>query len=149
MSSPISLRGACTAALFLAACGADPNGGGLSLPSVDVKADAGADAAAEPAKPFVPTCETDNAYCDDQPSATQETLPSCGNEPVSLTQSGVNVMLALDGSYAMRAHWATVQAALKRLVENNPTLDYGAHLFWANPSDLDMLVDKVNFCGTT
>jgi hypothetical protein len=149
MSSPISLRGAWAAAFFLAACGADPNGDGLTLPSVDVKADAGADAAAEPAKPFVPTCETDNAYCDDQPSATQETLPGCGNDPVSLTQSGVNVMLAIDGSYAMRAHWATVQAALKRLVENNPTLDYGAHLFWANPSNLDMLVDKVNFCGTT
>jgi hypothetical protein len=94
--------------------------------------------------PFVPVCEEGNRFCGDGGSAPL--TPTCG-DPVTLTPSGVNVMIALDGSYAMRAHWSVVQNAVKRLVENNPTLDYGAHLFWANP-DFEGAIDRVNVCNT-
>jgi len=130
---------------FAAACsGSDPGA------TVSVGADGGTPAvdAGEPAAPFVPVCEDGNRFCSAPPTDTPAT-PTCGNEPVTLSPSGVNIMIAIDGSYAMRAHWSVVQTAVKRMIENNAELNFGAHLFWANPTAFGELFKKVNFCGST
>jgi hypothetical protein len=35
----------------------------------------------------------------------------CDNRPIEINPVGVNVMLAVDGSKAMSAHWETMQLA--------------------------------------
>jgi hypothetical protein len=106
--------------------------------------DAGADAPA-----FVPTCMADNEFCKDPPVATGDAGTICGSQSVAIEPVGVNVMLAVEGSYAMRNHWPVVQSAVKRMLETNSQLNYGAHLFWADVADLGELVENVNFCGAT
>jgi hypothetical protein len=78
-----------------------------------------------------PVCPPENEYCKQAPV---DEVPSCGSESIDLTPVGVNVMLAVDGSYAMKNHWDIVQVAIKKMIESNTRLNFGAHLFWANPS---------------
>jgi hypothetical protein len=133
------------ACLGLAACsGKDPD-----ITAMDTPGDAGApDTAVDtPAPP--PPCPPENQFCNVNTVPPPDIINTCGSEKIDLTPSGVNVMIALDGSYAMRAHWPVVQQAIKKMLEANPDLSFGAHLFWANASNLEMIFDKVNFCGTT
>ncbi|HEX6242080.1 MAG TPA: VWA domain-containing protein [Polyangiales bacterium] len=75
---------------------------------------------------------------------------NCGNEVVDLTPTGVNVMVAIDGSASMRAHWPRVRDAVARLRKENPQSSFGIHLFYgAVVENLDELFEKNNLCGKT
>lgn len=95
------------------------------------------------------TCTADNRFCGDAGPTVVDAGTLCGNAPIDLEPVGVNVMVAVDGSKAMSAHWETMQLALKKMIEENLSLNFGAHLFWADVSSLEMVLDKLNFCGTT
>jgi hypothetical protein len=127
----------------LAACaGKEPDGVTGVVDNVDAgQADAG------DTTPVVPVCPPENEFC--QPHVVEAGVVTCGTEQIDLTPSGVNVMIAVDGSYAMRGHWTVVQDAIKKMLEANSDLNFGAHLFWANASDLPMVFNKLNFCGST
>jgi hypothetical protein len=94
-------------------------------------------------------CTAENRFCGNPPPTVVDAGTLCGNNAVEIKPVGVNVMLAVDGSKAMSAHWETMQLALKKLIEENLSLSFGAHVFWADVSNLEMVLDKLNFCGTT
>jgi hypothetical protein len=101
---------------------------------------------------FVPTCTPENMFC--RPpvvysDAGTTTAPACAGKTVKIEPVGVNVMLAVEGSYAMRAHWGVVQNAMKTMLETNSDANYGAHLFWADVADFEEQVEKINICGKT
>jgi hypothetical protein len=142
-------RGACGWLLLLAlsaACSAGNSGSGVMAAY-----DASAPALPADAGTVLPpvTCTADNRFCGDAGPTVVSAGPVCGNAPIDLEPVGVNVMVAVDGSKAMAAHWETMQLALKKMIEENLSLNFGAHLFWADVSSLEMVLDKLNFCGTT
>jgi hypothetical protein len=101
-----------------------------------------------PAAPMT-VCTPDNVFCNPPPAMQVDGGAGCGNAEIDLEPVGVNVMIAVDGSAAMANHWETLQLAIKKMLESNASLNFGAHLFWADVSSIDMLLDKLNFCGTT
>lgn len=94
-------------------------------------------------------CTEENRFCGSAPPPMADAGALCGNAPIDLEPVGVNVMVAVDGSKAMSAHWETMQLALKKMIEENLSLNFGAHLFWADVSNLEMVLERLNFCGTT
>ena len=131
-----------TSVLALGACAGKEKGVTGELPEGGLNLDAGADSGS-----FVPVCPPENEWCNPVEPAG-DAGSSCGSEAVNLAPVGVNVMLAVDGSFAMKSHWDIVQVAIKKMVESNSQLNFGAHLFWANTVTFENL-DKVNVCGTT
>ena len=74
----------------------------------------------------------------------------CGSEVVALAPSGVNVMVAIDGSASMRPHWPRVRSAVEALIDQNEESRFGLHMFWGAPvENLDELLSKANLCGQT
>jgi hypothetical protein len=127
----------------LGACsGDDPGVQAMPTPN-----DAGMEDAYTP--PAAPMCPPGNPFCETNTVPPPDIVSTCGAKDIDLTPTGVNVMIALDGSYAMRGHWPVVQTAIKKMLEANSDLNFGAHLFWANASNLEMVFEKINFCGTT
>lgn len=141
-----ALLGVCSGTLS-ACAGQDPVTGveGTGADAGD-RGDGGAEASI-PMGP--PPCPPENKFCNDPPVEVDGGTMTCGTQAIDLTPASVNVMLAVDGSYAMRNHWTVVQEALKKMLEANSDLNFGAHLFWANASNLQMIFERVNFCGTT
>jgi hypothetical protein len=133
----VALLGACSAQ--------DASTGAVAVLDASVVSsvpDAGA-----PSLPPV-TCTADNPFC--MPSGqTPPPTPSCGETRIDLTPVGVNVMIAVDGSKAMANHWESLQNAIKKMIEENLSLNFGAHLFYADVADLEGILDNANFCGTT
>jgi hypothetical protein len=91
----------------------------------------------------VPVCAADNPFCQ-QPSimptmtGTPGVVPiqtDCGAVPIDLRPSGVNIMIAVDGSASMMPHWSDLSTAIRSLRENNPTASFGVHMFWADAVD--------------
>lgn len=129
---------------LLSACSAhDP--GVVSIPDASVAAppvDAGA---------MVPTavCTPDNIFCNGLPPGERDAGPSCNNTAINVEPVGVNVMIAVDGSKAMANHWESLQGAIKKMIEENLSLNFGAHLFWADVASFDGALENFNFCGST
>jgi hypothetical protein len=95
-----------------------------------------------------PTCAPDNPFC--APMVINQEPTSCGSEELDLTPTGVNVMLAIDGSSSMRPHWARVREAVTKLRKENPASAFGVHLFYGAVVDgLGELFEKANLCGAT
>ena len=86
-------------------------------------------------------------------SSTQD----CGELPLDLQPSGVNIMIAVEGSAAMEAHWQDIATAIRSLRESNPTATFGVHTFWADLADITAPADTStgmvntsnNACGAT
>src|ERR1700712_629311 len=100
-------------------------------------------------KPVVPDCPPGNPFCHAPPP---EMMPvdTCGADVIDLAQTGVNVMIAVDGSASMAPHWARVQDAVQKVRSENHNSDFGLHMFYADPpEDLDALLNKSNLCGKT
>lgn len=117
------------------------------MPEPSLTADAGAPA---DAASFVPTCNEDNAFCNPPTvGGVVDAGAVCGSQTVPIEPVGVNVMLAVEGSYAMRNHWSVVLNGMKKMLETNSNLNYGAHLFWADVADIDMVIENANICGLT
>jgi hypothetical protein len=132
--------------LLLAACAAKEDG----VEATDrAPQDGGVPDTAVYVPPPPPMCPPDNPFCGTMPPPTNEVVNTCGAENIDLTPTGVNVMIALDGSYAMRAHWPVVQNAIKKMLEANSDLNFGAHLFWANAATFEMVFENINVCGST
>jgi hypothetical protein len=73
-----------------------------------------------------------------------------GSETFDLEPVAVNVMIAVDGSNSMKAFWSQIQDAIERMIETNPSQNYGMHLFWGEPvTNIIDGVTRVNFCGQT
>ena len=99
--------------------------------------------------PVVPDCPTDNPFCHVPPPETTP-VDTCGGDLIDLAQTGVNVMIAVDGSASMAHHWTRVQDAVKKLRSENPNSDFGLHMFYADPpEDLDAVLNKSSLCGKT
>jgi Mg-chelatase subunit ChlD len=128
----------------LVGCSARDRGvGALPIPPDPVPVvDAG------PAMNPVVACTPDNIFCN-PPMEPPPASPSCQNAMINVQPVGVNVMIAVDGSKAMANHWEILQNGIKKMIEQNLTLNFGAHLFYADVADLDMALENVNFCGKT
>jgi hypothetical protein len=135
---------------FFAVCAGLPACGGKDDPVTAIDQgpiDSGAPDVYVPPAP--PPCPPENQFCNGGNVPPPEIVNTCGSKDIDLTPTGVNVMLAVDGSYAMRAHWPVVQTAIKKMLEANSDLNFGAHLFWANASNFEMVFEKINVCGST
>jgi hypothetical protein len=98
----------------------------------------------------VPECPKDNPFCKDKAVVPDSGVASCGGDVVDLRTTGVNVMIAVDGSASMAPHWERVQDAVKKLRKENPNGQFGVHLFYGNPPEsFDAVIEKANLCGTT
>lgn len=97
-------------------------------------------------EPPLDVCPVDNPYCKQD---TTPPPPACATAPVDLTPTGVNVMVAVDGSASMLPHWSLVQAALKELRESHPDSAFGLHVFWGKLADAESGLAKSNWCGDT
>lgn len=95
----------------------------------------------------IATCTSDNRFCDSTPAPPAGA--SCGNMAINIEPVGVNVMIAVDGSKAMANHWEALQLGIKKLIEENISSNFGAHLFYANVADFQGIIDNFNFCGKT
>jgi hypothetical protein len=117
-------------------------------PGPSVIGDAGAPV---DAAPFVPMCTAENKFCEPPPLVVGDggVATACGSQAVTIEPVGVNVMLAVEGSFAMRNHWSVVQNGVKKMLESNSNLNYGAHLFWADVADFGMALETINICGRT
>jgi hypothetical protein len=101
----------------------------------------------------VPICAADNPFCAGSatplitPTSTgvappNTVLAECSTVPIDLRPAGVNIMIGVDGSDSMAAHWSDIQKSIRSLRQNNPNAAFGAHLFWGNP--VDPLTDSSN-----
>lgn len=112
----------------------------------------------------VPICPPDNPFCQSPPVAPVTTATAtdnptttsttCSDLPIDLTPTGVNVMIGLDGSASMQAHWPRVQAAIASLRKNHPDTAFGVQLFWGDFRDITQLgtaqdqgAGSNNICG--
>lgn len=101
-------------------------------------------------EPVVPECPDDNPFCKDKTVVPDAAVSSCGGDVVDLATTGVNVVIAIDGSASMAPHWERVHDAVKKLRKENPNGQFGVHLFYGNrPESFDAVIEKGNFCGTT
>jgi hypothetical protein len=150
---PVPRRGALwlVPLLLCGACAADPKQS-PSQPGTFV--DAGppaAEAGAQPVQtePEKPACPPDNPFCT-AVVVPQEPTSNCGSEEVDLTPTGVNVMVAIDGSASMRPHWERVREAVAKLRKENAANAFGVHLFYGEVvASLGELFEKANLCGAT
>ncbi len=96
--------------------------------------------------PPVEVCPEDNPYCGGDNDG--EVPAGCGVEKFDLNPVGVNVMVAMDGSYSMNAVWTPTQEAIRDMILANPKQNYGMHMFWGEPVEniIEGIVN-VNFCG--
>jgi hypothetical protein len=108
--------------------------------------------------PAMPVCAADNPFCAPPPPTgatstgtaptTPTTPPGCGSVPLDLRPSGVNIMVAVDGSAGMATHWSDIATAIRSLRASNPNASFGVHLFWGDPVDLSMVKsDATNGCA--
>ncbi len=94
-----------------------------------------------------PICADDNPYCD--PSNEPEP-GNCGNEPIDLKPSGVNIMVAVDGAASMKTHWPRIRTAVERLREQHPESDIGVQVFYGElVKGFEEGFGKANWCGET
>jgi hypothetical protein len=97
--------------------------------------------------PPVVDCTPENKFCN--PPTTPPPASTCGTTAINLEPVGVNVMIAVDGSKAMANHWETLQLGIKKMIEDNLSLNFGAHLFYADVADFQGVLDNINLCGKT
>jgi hypothetical protein len=140
------------AIVCVAICGASLGACSGRDPSVTGDADAAVAAPiatpdAGPPIPPIATCTPENRFC--EPAPPMSSAPACGNMAINIEPVGVNVMIAVDGSKAMSNHWEAMQGALKKMIEDNISLNFGAHLFYADVADFQGIIDNFNFCGKT
>ena len=107
----------------------------------------------------MPVCAADNPFCaaprrkqwpqsTGTAPTTPTTPPGCGALPLDLRPSGVNIMIAVDGSAGMATHWSDIATAIRSLRASNPNAAFGVHLFWGDPVDLSMVKsDATNGCA--
>ena len=101
-------------------------------------------------EPVIPECPEENPFCNEKKPAANVPAQSCGGEEINLATTGVNVMIAVDGSASMVPHWTRVQDAVKKLRKENPASSFGVHMFYGNPPEsLDAVFGKNNLCGET
>lgn len=141
---PALLSSACVALLALVACSAPAKAPERSGGTVEA---AGTTAAPASDEIIVekPMCAADNPFCQQSPIVTSTmtgdgtplvpTSTDCGSLPIDLNPAGVNIMLAVDGSASMEAHWEDIGTAIRSLRANNPDASFGAHMFWADAVD--------------
>ncbi|HEY6877256.1 MAG TPA: VWA domain-containing protein, partial [Polyangiales bacterium] len=95
-----------------------------------------------------PACPEDNPYCND--SAPKSPVQACASAPLALTPSGVKVVVAIDGSKSMGTFWTQMRDAVRGMMESNPSVQFGADLFWAEVVDsLGDGLERINACGDT
>ncbi|HKP63829.1 MAG TPA: vWA domain-containing protein [Polyangiales bacterium] len=109
--------------------------------------------------PEMPICPPDNPFCQ-QPgmvatataTPTNTTSTACSELPIDLTPTGVNIMVAVDGSASMGMHWSRVQTAIASLRKNHPEASFGVQVFWGDFRDFFGMMDAPgagtnNICG--
>ncbi|HMI94013.1 MAG TPA: vWA domain-containing protein, partial [Polyangiales bacterium] len=123
-------------ATLLAACAGDPEGNSRvnNTPMAPPVAQTG-NAPIEIPKVV---CPPTNPFCDQAQTRTPQNggKTSCGEVPINLTPSGVNVMIAIDGSPSMVTHWSEIQTAVRSLHASNPAAQFGLHVFWGEAADV-------------
>lgn len=94
-------------------------------------------------------CARDNPYC--QTDAGRATVaPACGSQKYDLRPVGVNVVVAVDGSMSMNTFWTQIRDAVGAMMDQNPTIEFGADLFWADTVEsVDEGFKRINACGDT
>ncbi len=91
-------------------------------------------------------CPPENPYCSDDGTPPP---PGCGEATFDIEPTGVNVMLAVDGSKSMNSYWYRIQEAIRDMIVDNPKLNYGMHVFYGTATDdvLKAIEKGFNFCG--
>ena len=149
LCAPLSL------AIAIAGCGAKRSGDEPEQGPVTKTRDAGTQTgkAREPSTddgPEVPVCPEDNPFCNEKAPPAKAPVEACAGEDVNLMTTGVNVMIAVDGSASMAPHWTRVQDAVKKLRKENPNGSFGVHMFHGDPPEsFDAVSGKSNLCGKT
>ena len=94
-------------------------------------------------------CGSDNPYCQTD-AGRAVAAPSCGSRKYDLRPVGVNVVVAVDGSMSMNTFWPQIRDAVGAMMDQNPTIAFGADLFWADTVDsVDEGFKRINACGDT
>lgn len=88
-----------------------------------------------------PPVECEGDFCD---SGMGEPPPCAAD--VKLTANTTNVMFLIDGSASMAASWNTIREAMVKIINANPSLNFGAHVFYA-PTSIIEVFSKLNVCG--
>jgi hypothetical protein len=92
-------------------------------------------------------CPAGNPYCRGG-EAPKGNL--CASAPLDLRPSGVKVVVAVDGSKSMNTFWTQVRDSVRRMMDANPTIQFGADLFWADVVEsFEEGVKRINACGDT
>ncbi|MET0387330.1 MAG: hypothetical protein ABW321_15285, partial [Polyangiales bacterium] len=88
--------------------------------------------------PEMTVCPPENPFCGQPPvlppaaaaGPTITTATACSETPIDLTPTGVNIMVAVDGSASMNTHWTRIQSAIASLRTNHPGSLFGLQVFW-------------------
>lgn len=92
-------------------------------------------------------CGDDNPFCE---AEQEEEEPACPSEHFDLRSTGVNVMVAVDGSMSMGSFWPQIRASVEKMARDNPALSFGVDLFWADVVEtFDEGFARLNACGAT
>ncbi len=73
--------------------------------------------------------------------------PGCGDTPFELKATKTNVMFLVDGSNSMAMYWNTARQAIADIVNANPNLNFGVHVFSAEGGGFGEALQSLNLCG--
>jgi hypothetical protein len=94
------------------------------------------------------SCPPSNPYCGDGGAPPKSNI--CASAPVDLQSSGVKVVVAIDGSKSMNTFWTQMRDAVRGMMDQNPSIQFGADLFWADVVDsVEEGLKRINACGDT
>lgn len=72
---------------------------------------------------------------------------ACGKTSYELKATKTNVMFLIDGSNSMSGQWSTIKDSLVKIINANPELNFGVHIFYAEQANLGEFIDQLNACG--
>jgi hypothetical protein len=90
-----------------------------------------------------PTSACMGQYCDGNTKPPEQ----CGKTPFELSATKTNVMFLADGSNSMEMYWTGVRQAMADIINANPKLNFGVHMFYAEGNDLGGFLQALNACG--
>ena len=94
-------------------------------------------------------CGSDNPYCQTDAGRAMP-APACDSQKYDLRPVSVNVVVAVDGSMSMNTFWTQIRDAVGAMMAQNPSIAFGADLFWADTVEsVDEGFKRINACGDT
>ncbi len=138
----------CLASLLVACGSSDEPISSMSRMDAGAHGDASSSLDAKSTPPAEDPCPASNPYCR-RDAATPPTT-TCSAAPIDLRPSGVKVVVAIDGSMSMATFWTQMRDAVRGMMDANPSIQFGADLFWADVVDsVDEGLKRINACGDT